>query len=71
MNDRKWKVCVIGGGVIGLASAHFIRNLTVGNKPVDVTIISDQFSPDVTSSVAAGFWEPYMVGTPDQLALVK
>ncbi|XP_064624230.1 D-amino-acid oxidase-like [Lineus longissimus] len=71
MSNRKWKICVIGGGVVGLASALSIRDLNIGTETVDVTVIAEQFGRDVTSSVAAGLLEPYSVGSPEQLPLIK
>jgi glycine/D-amino acid oxidase-like deaminating enzyme len=35
---------------------------------VDVTVLSEQFSPNTTGDGSAGFWRPYYVsGTPDEL----
>ncbi|GBN15802.1 D-aspartate oxidase [Araneus ventricosus] len=53
------KVAVIGGGVIGLTTAVVIaENL----KDVQVTVISEKWSPDTTGDGSAGFWAPYMLG---------
>jgi glycine/D-amino acid oxidase-like deaminating enzyme len=58
-------VCVIGAGVIGLSSACRVQDEL---PDVDVTVISDEFSPNTTGDGAAGFWRPYYVeGTPDKL----
>ena len=55
----KNKVCVIGAGIIGLPTAvHIIE----GIPDVEVTIISDKFSPETTGDGAAGWWEPYLPG---------
>lgn len=59
------KVCVIGAGIIGLSSALRILESI---DDVEVTIISENFSPYTTTDVAAGFWTPYRMGnTPNHL----
>jgi glycine/D-amino acid oxidase-like deaminating enzyme len=56
---------VIGAGVIGLSSACRVQDELPN---VDVTVISDEFSPNTTGDGSAGFWRPYYVeGTPDKL----
>ena len=54
----KLKVCVIGGGVIGLSTAV---NIADNMSNVDVDIIAEKFSPDTTSDIAGGWWEPHDV----------
>ncbi|XP_071506253.1 D-aspartate oxidase-like [Diadema antillarum] len=53
MRSRR-RVCVVGAGVIGLASAVNI----VENIPgVEVTVVAEKFSsPDITSCVSGGLW---------------
>lgn len=46
-------VAVLGAGVIGLATAYDL--MANGYK---VNIYADQFSPNLTSNVAAGIWSP-------------
>ena len=59
------KVCVIGAGVIGVSSAVRVLDLCPGS---DVTIVTDEISPNTTSDVAGGFWEPHLLGdTPVEL----
>ncbi|GFQ97283.1 d-aspartate oxidase [Trichonephila clavata] len=54
-----FKVAVIGGGVVGITSAVVIAE----NLPdVEVTVISDKWSPDTTGDGSAGFWCPYLLG---------
>ncbi|PRD33607.1 UNVERIFIED_CONTAM: Ddo [Trichonephila clavipes] len=54
-----FKVAVIGGGVMGITSAVVITE----NLPdVEVTVISDKWSPDTTGDGSAGFWCPYLLG---------
>ncbi|XP_064625560.1 D-aspartate oxidase-like [Lineus longissimus] len=74
MEGNRPKVCVVGGGVIGLGSAYFIKDLTIGHQGVDVTVIAERYHPDITSSVAAGFWAVLDIVTvckPEQLAKLR
>ncbi|XP_070555492.1 D-aspartate oxidase-like isoform X2 [Ptychodera flava] len=58
-------VCVIGAGVVGLASAV---NILEHIPDVRVTIIADKFSPNTTADGAAGVWMLYNLGnTPEYL----
>jgi len=51
------QVCVVGAGVVGLTTALKTLQQVQG---VQVTLISEKFSPDLTSNVAAGIflWGP-------------
>ena len=52
----KIQICVLGAGVIGLSTAV---NIIEKIPNVKVNIIAEQFSPDTTSDVAGGWWEPH------------
>ncbi|XP_014662592.1 PREDICTED: D-aspartate oxidase-like isoform X2 [Priapulus caudatus] len=56
------KICVIGAGVIGLSTAVNIQKRIPTAR---VTIIAEEFSPNLTSDVAAGIWEPHILGNTD------
>ncbi|XP_066298628.1 D-aspartate oxidase-like isoform X2 [Branchiostoma lanceolatum] len=59
------RVCVVGAGVVGLSSAVCIQEKVPG---VQVTVLSEKFSPHTTSDGAAGFWEPHILSdTPQEL----
>jgi glycine/D-amino acid oxidase-like deaminating enzyme len=45
---------VIGGGVIGLATARLLQR-----RGVKVTIYADKETPDTTSDVSGAFWAPF------------
>jgi len=65
MADRRTRVCVIGAGIIGLSTAYRLQEAL---PDVDVTVISEEFSPNTTADGSAGFWRPYYLkGTPDEL----
>jgi len=65
--NKRYSVCVIGAGVIGLSTACRLQEELPN---VDVTIIADEFSPNTTGDGSAGFWRPYFVdGTSDQLIM--
>lgn len=51
-------IAILGAGVIGLSSAYEL--LIQGYR---VTIYADQFSPNLTSNVAAGIWSPPAIPT--------
>ncbi|CAL1278211.1 unnamed protein product [Larinioides sclopetarius] len=53
------KVAIIGGGVIGLTTAVVIAENV---KDVQVTVISEKWSPNTTGDGSAGFWAPYLLG---------
>jgi glycine/D-amino acid oxidase-like deaminating enzyme len=50
------RVAVVGAGVIGLATAMCISQQV---PRCSVTVISDKFTPDTTSDVAAGILIPH------------
>jgi D-amino-acid oxidase len=56
------KVAVVGAGIIGLGSALAIQNQIPG---IEITLISDKFSPETTGDGAAGLWTPYLLGDTD------
>lgn len=49
-------VAVVGAGVIGLSTAVCISEMV---PRCSVTVISDKFTPDTTSNVAAGMLIPH------------
>ncbi|XP_028405877.1 D-aspartate oxidase-like isoform X2 [Dendronephthya gigantea] len=56
------KVAIIGAGICGISSAICLQD---ADPTLDLTIIADQFSPNLTSDVAAGFWDPvFLKNTP-------
>ena len=67
-STRCWqvRVVVVGAGVIGLPTAVKVIE-TIPN--VDVTLVSDKFSPDVVLfDRLQPRWQPYLVGsTPENL----
>ena len=52
------KVAIIGAGICGVSSAICLQE---ADPSLELTIISDQFSPNLTSDRAAGFWEPVIL----------
>ena len=52
---------VVGAGVSGLSTA--IRLLESGHE---VEIVSDKFSPETVSDVAAAIWYPFLVKPADR-----
>ncbi|CAH1984968.1 unnamed protein product [Acanthoscelides obtectus] len=65
MKMTKSKIAIIGCGAIGITTALKIQERL--KSKVDVTIFSKDFSPNLTSDVAAGLWEPYLLElTPEE-----
>ncbi|KAJ9583047.1 hypothetical protein L9F63_022612 [Diploptera punctata] len=50
------RVAVVGAGVSGLSTAVLAQQKIPG---LDVTIISDKFSPNTTGDISAGLWFPH------------
>ncbi|XP_017462822.1 PREDICTED: D-amino-acid oxidase-like [Rhagoletis zephyria] len=57
------RVAVIGGGINGICSAiKILEYLKASGSPVEVTVISEAFSPNTTGDGSAGLWGPYLLG---------
>ena len=57
------RICVVGGGIIGLTTALRLKR-ELGS---DVTLLTEKLSPDTTADGAAGIWSPYLIGdTPEE-----
>ena len=52
------KVVVVGGGIIGLSTALYIKE---NEKTADVTIVSEKITPETTADGAAGIWGIYLL----------
>lgn len=65
MADRRYRVCVIGAGIIGLSTAYRLKEAV---PDVDITIVAEEFSPNTTGDGSAGFWRPFLLtGMSDEL----
>nr|XP_035931238.1 D-aspartate oxidase isoform X1 [Halichoerus grypus] len=51
------RIAVVGAGVVGLSTAMCVSKLVPG---CSITVISDKFTPDTTSDVAAGMLIPHV-----------
>lgn len=57
------RIAVIGGGVSGISSAvQILEYLKFTGSPVEVTVLSEAFSPNTTGDGSAGLWGPYLLG---------
>ncbi|PAA64031.1 hypothetical protein BOX15_Mlig021842g1 [Macrostomum lignano] len=64
--QQQLKVAIVGGGIIGTACGLRILETL---PAAEVTIFTDQVTPNTTGDVAAGFWTPvYLSKTPTQLS---
>ena len=59
----KRRVCVIGGGVVGLTCAEVLAD------GFDVTIVADRFAAESASIVATAIWHVYLVDKDDTSTL--
>uniref|UniRef100_A0A182PR36 FAD dependent oxidoreductase domain-containing protein n=1 Tax=Anopheles epiroticus TaxID=199890 RepID=A0A182PR36_9DIPT len=63
MTAKQLQFVILGSGINGLSCAIRLSEEFPNSK---IQIISEQFSPNTTSDVAAGLWGPYILGgTPD------
>lgn len=63
------KIIVIGAGVNGLSSAVKIAEYYY-RQNVQVTLVSEDISPNTTGDVSAGLWGPYLIGTSPEEKIV-
>lgn len=62
------KIAVLGGGINGISCAVQLQNKF--KSAVEVTVISEEFSPNTTGDGSAGLWGPYLMGnTPNDKIL--
>jgi len=63
------KICVVGGGVVGLSVALYLAKESIKQETaVEIVIIAEYFLEQTTSHGSAGWWEPYKIdGTPDDV----
>jgi D-amino-acid oxidase len=59
------KIVVIGAGVNGLSSAVKIAE-HFDSANVQVTLVSEEFSPNTTGDVSAGFWGLWLLSNVEQ-----
>lgn len=53
------EVAIVGCGIIGMTTAMCLQERY---PTLRLTIFAKETSPNTTSDVAAGFWEPFIVG---------
>lgn len=63
------KIIVIGAGVNGLSSAVKIAELYF-RQSVEVTLVSEDVSPNTTGDISAGLWGPYLIGSSPEQKIV-
>lgn len=59
MSAEHFQFVILGGGINGLSCAMRLSNEFPFST---IQIVSDHFSPNTTSDVAAGLWGPYVLG---------
>ncbi|CAF1047886.1 unnamed protein product [Rotaria sp. Silwood1] len=68
-NDTTYRITIIGAGIIGLTTACTILKEYATNENLQLTIISEKFTPDTTGDTSAGYWEPYGFANIDERIL--
>jgi D-amino-acid oxidase len=59
------KIAVIGGGVNGLSAA--VKLIDYFGNDVQITLVSEEMTPNTTGDGSAGLWGPYLCGsTPEK-----
>lgn len=53
MSARRKKVAIIGAGICGVSSAICLQN---ADPTLELTIVAEKFSPNLTSDGGAGMW---------------
>ena len=57
ITDWKMRVTVLGAGIIGATSAF---RLKLAFPECSLRVLAGELSPDTTSDIAAGYWEPHL-----------
>jgi glycine/D-amino acid oxidase-like deaminating enzyme len=58
-SNDSYRITIIGAGIIGLTTACTLLKEYAANENLQLTIISETFSPNTTGDVSAGYWEPH------------
>lgn len=66
----KPKIVVVGGGIVGLTTAHTLLDY-YSSQLESVTLISEEWSPNTTGDVSAGLVYPYLVGKQTDARLLE
>ena len=67
--NPSYRIIIVGGGIIGLTTACTLLEEYASIDNLQLTIISETFSPETTSDISGGFWEPYSLNLDDQRVL--
>lgn len=68
-SDETYRIIIIGAGIIGLTTACTLLKEYRGHGNLQLTIVSETFSPNTTADVSAGYWEPYGLEKIDERTL--
>ncbi|OXU29069.1 hypothetical protein TSAR_011175 [Trichomalopsis sarcophagae] len=60
------RVAVVGAGVIGITTAVAVKEAF---PSVELTVFSENFSPETTGDGSAGFWTPFFIADTDEKKL--
>ncbi|XP_063980584.1 D-amino-acid oxidase [Diachasmimorpha longicaudata] len=62
------KIAVVGGGIVGVTAAVAVKE---SFPRCEVTIFSENFTPDTTGDGSAGLWGPFLCGIESQDNIVR
>ena len=68
-SEHPFRVTIIGAGIIGLTTACTLLKEYRDIDNLQLTIVSETFSPNTTGDVSAGYWEPYGLENIDERTL--
>ncbi|CAF1053034.1 unnamed protein product [Rotaria sordida] len=68
-SSNTYRITIVGAGIIGLTTACTLLKEYATNENLQLTIISEKFTPETTGDISAGYWEPYGLKTIDERIL--
>lgn len=68
-SDETYRIIIVGAGIIGLTTACTLLKEYANNDNIQITIVSESFSPYTTGDISAGYWEPYGLENLDERTL--
>ncbi|CAF4541103.1 unnamed protein product, partial [Rotaria socialis] len=67
--SNKYHITIVGAGIMDLTTACTLLKEYPFDDNFYLTIISEQFSPDTTDDISAGYWELYGFASIDKRIL--
>jgi hypothetical protein len=64
-----YRIIIIGAGIIGLTTGCTLLKEYATNENLQLTIISETFTPETTGDISSGYWQPYGLENIDERIL--